>query len=252
MQKNIFFKVMYSVSARIFFLKRNIGKLFIESKIIKICVILSFAICLSQCAPSRLVKPLKYKEQVAGLTFGGPVINFAGAPIPIPYTTFYYANGVASNVTLFGSLHTTSLLFANAQTEIGATFDICKINKKLAITGTNAFQVVYNFRNASKVKIWPSIDLNAYYHLNEKNSFVYGGLSSWIELSRFKAHQQIKTRTYVPTLQIGYQVVNTKFTHQIEMKYLGLGIANTPNVVDYVGLAGQGALGIYYGISYKF
>lgn len=218
----------------------------------KFFLIFCIAICFTQCAPSRIVKPLKYKEQVAGLTFGGPVINFAGAPIPIPYTTLYYANGIGSNVTLFGSLHTTSLLFANLQTEIGATFDIYKFNKKFAITGSNALQVIYNFRNNGKVKVWPSIDLNAYYHPKEKNSFVYGGLSSWIELNRFKAHQQTKTRTLVPNLQVGYQFVNTKFTHQVEMKYLGLGIANTPNVVDYIGLAGQGAFGIYYGVSYKF
>lgn len=222
---------------------------FLFLKLISTIAAVFFLVC---CAPSRLVKPLKKKEQVVGLTFGGPTINFSGAPIPIPFTTVYYANGITTNITVFGSLHTTSLLFANAQTDIGATYTILKLTPKFTITGNTAFQMAYNYRNNTKLKVWPSMDLNATYNFKNKNSFVYGGVNTWVELGKYKAHEQNKTRTFLPNCQIGYQFVNTKFTHQLEIKYLGIGIPNTPNVVDYIGAGKKGAFGLYYGVSYKF
>src|SRR3954466_887824 len=91
-----------------------------------LCVFLFF----QNCAPSRYVKPLAKNSQAASFTFGGPVIGYAGAAIPIPFTTAGYARGITNRLTAFANLHSTSLMFANLQTDIGFTYGILNEEKK--------------------------------------------------------------------------------------------------------------------------
>lgn len=207
---------------------------------------------LSYCAPSRYVKPLAKKQSAVTFSFGGPLIKFAGAPIPIPFSTLGYGYGITENLTVYGNLHTTSLLFANAQADIGATFNIYKKENLFGITASPALQLVYNVRNSTGARLWPTIDLNSYFHLNKKPSYLYGGISTWFELSGMKAHQETQQRHVLPNLQVGYVIVKTKWQHQFEIKYLGLGVANLPGVVDYIGISGKGSIGVYYSLVRKF
>jgi hypothetical protein len=81
---------------------------------------------------------------------------------------------------------------------------------------------------------------------------MYGGVNMWIEPSAKRAHGVTQKDHLIPNLQLGYTFVRTKFSHQVELKYLGLGIPNLPGVVEYAGLAGRGSLGIYYNVIRKF
>jgi hypothetical protein len=201
---------------------------------------------LQSCAPSRYVKPLAKSQQAASFSIGGPLIRFAGAPIPIPFTTLGYAYGLTENITANGNLHVTSLLFANAQADLATTFGLYKKENKFGFSASPALQIAYNLRNTTGLRVWPSLDLNAYFHLCEKPSYLYAGLNSWFELANIKAHQETQKRHIIPNLQVGYVVVKTKWQHQFECKYLGIGIPNLPGVVDYIGAAGKGSFGIYY------
>jgi hypothetical protein len=213
---------------------------------VKFAFLFSILGMLQSCAPSRYVKPLAKSQQAASFSFGGPLIQFAGAPIPIPFTTLGYAYGVKENITAHGNLHVTSLLFANAQFDLGTTFSLYKKVNTFGITASPALQIAYNLRNTTGLKVWPSLDLNAYFHLCQKPSYLYAGLNSWFELANIKAHQETQKRHILPNLQVGYVVVKTKWQHQFECKYLGIGIPNLPGVVDYIGAAGKGSFGIYY------
>lgn len=206
---------------------------------------------LFQCAPSRFVKPLKKNEQAASFSFGGPVIGYAGAAIPIPFTTLAYAYGISERLTLFSGLHLTSLAFGNAQFDLGGTYGIWG-NAKNGISTSLALQTAAGLGKSNSFRIWPSADLNYYYHPNAKASYAYVGINSWFELSKEKAHAEPIQRHAIPNLQIGYTLVKAKFQHQFEFKYLGLGIANLPGVVAYKGFGGKGSMGIYYSIIRKF
>lgn len=207
---------------------------------------------LSNCAPSRYVKPLAEKQHAASFSFGGPLIKFSGAPIPIPFSTLGYGYGLTDNVTLYGNLHTTSALFGNGQLDLGTTFTIYKKENKFGITASPAFQLAYNIRNATGFRVWPSADVNAYFHPAKKPSYLYAGINSWFEFSKLKAHDETQQKHILPNLQAGYVVVKTKWQHQFECKYLGIGIPNLPGVVDYIGVAHKGSFGIYYSLVRKF
>lgn len=204
------------------------------------------------CAPSRYVKPLAKNQSAASFSFGGPLIKFSGAPIPIPFSTLGYAYGVTTNATAYGNLHSTSLLFGNLQLDAGATLQLYKKENKFGLTASPALQLAYNVRNKTGFRIWPSADVNTYFHFNQKPSYLYAGINSWFELSGLKAHDEIQQRRVLPNIQLGYVIVKTKWQHQFECKYLGIGIPNLPGVVDYIGISGKGSLGIYYSLIRKF
>ena len=67
-----------------------------------------------------------------------------------------------------------------------------------------------------------------------------------------KAHDQAQTRHAIPNVHLGYMIVKTKWQHQFEFSYFGLGIPNLPGVVDYIGISGKGALGLHYSLIRKF
>jgi hypothetical protein len=220
--------------------------------LIKFLTVILLVSLFQNCAPTRFVKTLAKKEQAVSFSFGGEFIKYSGAPIPIPFTTLAYGYGVTDKITAYGSLHSTSLLFGNLQSDIGATLKIFEKENKFGISASPALQIAYNIRNTTGFRIWPSADLNTYVHFKEKPSYMYAGVNSWFEFSKYKAHEQAQERHVIPNLHIGYMIVKTKWQHQFEFSYLGVGIPNTPGVVEYIGVSGKGALGLYYSLMRKF
>lgn len=204
------------------------------------------------CSPVRMVKPLQKKQQVVGGSFGGPLINFAGAPIPIPFTSLFYANGLTDNVTVIGGLNTTSLLFGNVHIDASSCINLFKKEDKFGISLNPGLQSIYHVKDSKSFGLWPTLDVNGYFHIKNKKSLLYTGINAWIELKNQKAHGEKVNTPILPNFQFGYQLVNTKWNHQFELKYLGIGRSNQPNVVDYIGLSGKGALGLFYGLHFKF
>ena len=211
-----------------------------------------FILLLGACAPSRYVKPLAKDQRVVAFSFGGPLIKFSGAPIPIPFTTLGYAQGLSNKLTLYGDMHLTSALFGNAQADLGTTISVYQKEQSFGITASPALQLAYNLRNQSGFRVWPSLDLNTYFHPGKKNNYFYAGVNSWFELSGIKAHGETQKQRAIPNLQLGYTVVKTKWQHQFELKYLAIGTPNLPGVVDYIGISHKGSFGIYYSLSRKF
>jgi hypothetical protein len=204
------------------------------------------------CAPSRYVKPLTKKQSVASFTFGGALIKYANTPVPLPFTTLGYAYGLTNKTTAFVNLHFTSALFSNLQSDIGTTILLYEKENKFGFSASPALQIAYNVRNRTGLRAWPSLDLNYFMHYKSKPSYLYFGLNTWIEFSKYKAHHEEQERHLIPNFQVGYTRVRTKWQHQFEIKYLGMGIPNLPGVVDYVGIYGKGTLGIFYSLVRKF
>jgi hypothetical protein len=210
-------------------------------------------IILSSCAPTRFVEPLPKGEQAVSGTFGGPMVHLFGAVIPMPFTSLTYGYGLDSNSTIFGSIHTTSLAFANIQNEFGWNHKLLPQN---GYRPAVSFNVVANTLFATRdnaFKLWPEIDLNAYWKIRQKNLF-YVGVSNWFELSSLKAHQEAQTNHWLPNLQMGYRhSTDKRWTYFIECKALGITNNNEDIVVDYLKYGStNGALGFFLGISKTF
>ncbi len=207
---------------------------------------------ITNCAPARFVKTLEKNKSAASFSFGGPVIKFAGAAVPVPFTSLAYGYGLTEKSTVFGSIHTTSLLFGNLQTDLGSTFSLFKKENRFGITTTPALQMAWAMGQKQTFRMWPSLDLNAYFHFKERKSYLYTGVNGWFELSKTRAHGETQMQKIIPNCHLGYTFVKTKWQHQFELKYLALGIPNLPNIVEYISTGNQGSFGIYYSLIRSF
>ena len=215
---------------------------------------LSTLLILASCASSRFIEPLAKGEQVIGLDIGGPTIEFGGAIIPIPLSSVVYARGIDTNLTVFGSVHFTSLLFGNLQTDLGATYRFCESKNSFlpSLSSSVNANAIYDM-NDSKFKFWPQLDLNAYWNFGEKDHYVYAGISNWWELAKFRSQERPQLDRWLVNPQIGLILKSKKWWYSIETKFLAPSHNNVNLFVPYFSFLGEnGASGIYFGIGRKF
>jgi len=219
-------------------------------KIRTISAILFLVLTIVSCAPTRVVKPLKQGEHRVGATFGGPMIHFAGAVIPIPYTSVWGAYGLDSLTTAWVSLHTTSLAFADLQTDFGFTRNLYFSHNKYvpSVSVSPVVNFMHAFRDAQG-RIYPELDLNFYWETPKKMYYITS--SNWFVINSFRAHDEPQPQHWVPTLNAGmFFNKNGKFNYQLELRYLAPFNKNY-SVVEYFSPASKGALGIYFGLTYR-
>lgn len=207
---------------------------------------------LFSCTPSRVVRPLEKGQKTVSAHLGGPLIGFSGTTIPVPFTTVHYAQGITDKTTAYGSIHTTSLLFGVFQTDIGACQQIYfNDSLRFGISVNPALNLAFD-KWEKKFKCWPQLDINAYWEIKSKKSFVYGGIENWFELAKYKAHGVPQKNHWLIAPQIGYTYVRKKWNYAFETKFMAPNIINTPNVVEYRGIGGKGAIGMYISFTRKF
>ncbi|MCH2044624.1 MAG: hypothetical protein MK212_10950 [Saprospiraceae bacterium] len=211
-----------------------------------------FAVVLSACSTTRIVKPLAKKELAIGLDFGGPLFGFAGTTIPVPLSSLSAAYGVDSMLTTFGALHLTDAAFGLIHLEGGVVRDLYKAKPnipKVSAGGTAHFMLDTwqgNFR------FYPQIDLNCYWTYGKKRmNYVYFTLTNWFDFFPL-AHNQPNRKFYTPNLALGHTFANKHMRYTLEMKYLTPGSPNSDLIPSYRGIGGRGAVGIYMGVSYRF
>lgn len=203
------------------------------------------------CAPSRFVKPLDKGKSAIGANLGGALFDFGGATIPMPLTSITYGYGLKENTTLYGSLHTTSLLFGVGHIDLGAVHQL-KAQKGWipAITFSPAGHLALD-RWDGKFEFWPQMDVNMYWHYLQKSNFVYLGLMNWFDFTNQNPHRS-KSFAYIWAPMIGHTFVRSKMNYNLEFKYIAPNKRNDQSVVAYQGINGRGALGIYLAIIRKF
>lgn len=214
--------------------------------------ILVIAVFISACAPSRIVKPLAKKEMAVGATFGGPLIGFAGAVIPIPFTSVYGAYGIDSSLTVFTSVHTTSLAFGNFQTDFGITKQLSKQKGFIpALSISPCLNYIVNFKETD-FNINPQVDLNAYWNRKNGKGYMYIGLDNWFDLTGKKMYGYKYQNFVVFSPQAGYTFEKKKWNINLECKYIAPYINNRLLVPDYLPFSGKGVIGIYFGVLRRF
>ncbi len=111
--------------------------------------------------------------------------------------------------------------------------------------------IIYRNKNASK--IYPEVDLNAFWEYNHKRNLLYIGLSNWFELANKRAYDQKQEHHWLITPMIGETFVRRKWNYNIELKIITPNIANNNSTIEYKTPFGtHGALGIYLGCTRKF
>jgi hypothetical protein len=88
------------------------------------------------------------------------------------------------------------------------------------------------------------------YHRNY--NFVYAGVSNWFDLYHVESQGRPNEQLWIPSLQFGHQWIRSKWSYQAEFKILAPLSSNENIVVPYPSLLqNQGALGFYFGLTYK-
>jgi hypothetical protein len=207
---------------------------------------------ISSCAPSRFVEPLKKGQHAVALDVGGPLIEFGGLIIPTPLSSISYGYGIDSTKTVFGGLHTTSLLFGNFQGDIGATFKVFKQDKYIpAISISPAINFIK--RPDVKGNVWPAADVNFYWNYGERNNYFYGGATNWYEPEATRAHGESTIQRFIFNPQVGHVTKFNSWQLQTELKFLALGADNELLFVPYRSVFGsKGATGLYINLIKTF
>jgi len=218
-------------------------------------VVVGAVVFIASCAPSRFVEPLQKKELAVGGSFGGPLLDFGGKPIPVPMSSVEVGYGVDSNLTVHGGLHTTAIVFGNFQMDAGVTYKFLNQDKYIPNLSVNpGFNFIFDVGDKI-AKFWPTLDLNSYWNYGGRQNYFYAGFNNYFELSKTMANDQLQKQRWVFNPQIGHVLKskngNLQFT--TEIKFLGLNQSNTYSFVPYNSLTGShGATGIYLGLRYIF
>ena len=205
---------------------------------------------LSACAPSRLVKPLAKQQKAVNASLGGPLVHFSGLVIPTPFTTVSGAYGLTDKTTVFAGLHPTAMLFGVFQMDAGFVQQL--LAQKAWRPGLTMTPAVNFATNGKDTKLWPNVDVNAFWNYKQKPDFFYAGMSTWFETASTKAFGETQPQHVFPNIQLGHSWVHPKADYQLELKYLGPGLSNRDIVVDYVGVDRKGAIGVYFSFTKKF
>lgn len=224
------------------------------------------AILSYSCAPTRFVKPLKKEQKAVSGTLGGALINQFNIVMPIPLTEITGGYGITDNLTAFGSLHTTALLFGVVQLEAGVLKSFIKPDEKgrykpgFSATFNNNFAVDVWEGN---MKYWPQVDANLFWDYKfqlpkgesgkYKVNNVYLGISNWFELSKYRSHEELQKNHFIFSPHVGHRWERAKWDYTFEAKFLAPYLSNQDMVVDYFKPQGKrGAIGAYITILRKF
>jgi len=219
--------------------------------IIKHLTFLALLAALYACNASRVIKPLEKGEKRIGASLGGPAITYANVPMPLPLSSVTYSQGLDTGITLTASLQTTSMLFGVAH--VDATLGIKAYESasgKFGITGSPGIHLLYDFYEGN-YRNYPQLEALSWWRYGSKNHLLYGGLGTWIELVRVKAHNEVQDNEFMPYLMLGHQWNRARWSFLAELKYLGFQHNTSRVVVDYVSPANRGALGAYFGASWR-
>jgi hypothetical protein len=210
-----------------------------------------FLLAITACAPVRLVKPLEKGQKAIGANLGGPLINFAGAPIPLPYTSAFLAKGITEKTSVFGGVHLTALAFGVAQIELGACRQIwVNPTRNIGVSINPALHIAVD-KWEWNTRFWPQLDAQ-FYKTFKNQSYFYAGIGNWFEPTRVRPHQETQEQFWFMYPQLGYRWGKKQWNYGLETKWVGPNIKNQPNVADYIGINHNGAVGVYFSFMRRF
>jgi hypothetical protein len=205
------------------------------------------------CAQSRFVEPLQKNELAIGASFGGPGIEFGGAPIPLPLTNIEAGYGIDTNLTVHGGWHTTAAFFGNLQVDAGITYQFMEQNKyKPNLSVAPAFNFIYSFSDKS-ARLWPMLDINAFWNYGKRQNYWYVGFNNYFDFSKTMANDQDQKYHWLFNPQIGHVLKGKKKPWQFtaEIKLLTPYLDASKSFVPYKSLLGKwGSTGVYIGFRY--
>lgn len=213
-------------------------------------VILGLLAFLVGCAPARFVEPLEKEQWSVGGNVGGPMVAPGGAPIPTPLSAVEVGYGLRDDLTVYGGLHVTSLLFGTGQLDFGATYKLLNQEKYVPNLSTSLGANFAYSPSTKSARFWPTLDLNMYWNYGKRRSYFYVGMNNYFDLSSTLAHDQKQRNHIVFSPQIGhvFKATNDRYHLFAEIKFIAPYADNGPVFTPFFSVLGSaGATGVYIG-----
>lgn len=212
---------------------------------ILIFVFLIGGVFLVNCTTSRNVRPLKKKQMKLGFDLGGPMIVLGDVPFPVPFTAVSFSYGVEDDITASGAVYLTDILFGVIHLDAGGTVGI--LRPKEFIPGLSLSPSITFLIDVWEwvPKVYPSVDFNVYWNISPRDDIFYIGMGNWFELETTRANGDEQPNIWIPSVNIGYTFVSSKWMFTLEARYMGLNVNNQDIIINYVSPGSTGAIGAF-------
>ena len=210
------------------------------------------SVLLTYCAPTQMVKPLYKGENQVTAHFGGPLIKFSGAPIPLPFASVHYARGLTDKTTAFGGIGLTQAAFGVVQVDLGVTQGI--LTPKGARPGFSVTPDLFLMYDVwqKNIRVYPTLDANAYWDIGKQKSTAYVGITNWFELNGKRAFDEPQPDAWLQGFHAGYVLRHNSWNFTLQTSFLAPFKDNVKLVPEYISFGKTGAIGVYLGVGKTF
>lgn len=203
------------------------------------------------CAPTRALAPLEAHQVAVTAAIGGPMVEFAGAPLPLPISSLGVVYGIDGRTNLHATVYPTNLaLFGLFGADVGASREV------LAPDGPRprvmADLTLYVFAGdiaagdpAGGVGVFPDVSAIASWPLALGRTVPYVGLDNFVEVA--------PGLRYVPSLVVGDELrVGRRVGLQLEGKLIAPWVDTNRWVPHWYGISRHGAFSVQLGVNVYF
>jgi hypothetical protein len=212
-------------------------------KIFLFCIVFTLLLLLSGCGVTQPVRTLEEGSTQITSSFGGPIIPFDGFVIPTPYLNLGALYGYSDNISLYGNVHLTALLFKDIGIDGGAAAMLVKetgLMPEITVNGRVYF--FWDVIRSNNKRFFPMITFIASYTTGEYSLCYFGA---------DHLYQIHKPDIFLSPL-VGYQFpLSGTLLSQIEIKWLAVNKDTHHGIFEgATSIGGAGGMGLFFGVNY--
>jgi hypothetical protein len=213
-------------------------------KIFLLCIFAVQALVILGCSATQPVRVTEEGTTHVTASLGGPLIPYRGSTIVVPYLTGGIAKGVASDASITGAIHLTTMLFGNVGFDAGYVKRLVREEGWIPeVTAKGQFYFLSDLTYLANVRFFPVLSINGSYVIG--STLVYGGTDHLLQLHR---------PAYFFSPFMGSQwVFGERWNLQTEIKWMAANVNTAHGIFEGHGsLHGYGNVGIFLGLMYRW
>jgi len=201
-------------------------------------VVCCMAVVALGCGHTSPVRPTPKGQLQLQADMGGPIASW-GVPFPAPHLTAGASYGVADRLDVHAHAHLTPLLVGLAGLDVGSTYLLLEQSGAIpALSGTARLLGFTDFRQSA-----------AYFEATATASYLVG--ERLLPYASVTGFAQFAGGPLLVSPAAGAQLWFGELGLQAEARWFAPDYPTERAVIPWVGVAGQGALGLVLGIRWR-
>jgi hypothetical protein len=208
------------------------------------------------CGSMNSARPLSKGQHAAGVTFGGPMVNYGGQFIPLPNAVLEGKSGInqinGRNAEISYGINLSGFLFDQVGTQFGTAYSLLDQNGNVPAFSVSDKIYLYSNHISSTTTddgkgIWVNNQVETIFSWEMKGQLLYTGVANNFD---FK-NPSLVLNPFIG-MEFFHRGATPGFGLQLEARYFALGQKNQINSVEWYDPLESGALGIIMGLKYRF